>query len=169
MCNFRRHDSAQTTTAPQKRHHAPSLATIVTTSRSVSENELPEAESHLSVSEPSLYYVVTFVHIILSLEVFQNLLHLQSPATQHLRVFDIRDRWASQIIMHFPSLREHAFHRWMRMKLLRGRKLDSEFFYCSTTPDVSSSEMTCNLNLRKAINNGNVNLSHVSLQDTSNE
>jgi hypothetical protein len=119
-CDYRRHDSlqvvsAQTSTNLQKRRHAPSssFTSVPTARRTVSENdarrpvsenelpenelpeELPEAEPRVSVSEPSLY-VVNFVHIILSLscrdEMFQNLLPLQSPATHHLRVFDIRDR-----------------------------------------------------------------------------
>lgn len=101
-CDYRRHDSfasAQTGPVLQKRRHAPSSSVeMVTTRRTVLENELselPEGEPRLSaVSEPSLY-VVYFVHIILSLsrvEMFQNLLlPLQSPPTQHLRVFDIRD------------------------------------------------------------------------------
>jgi hypothetical protein len=116
-CDYRRHDNlqvarAQTSTVLQKRRHAPStsLTSVSTARRTVSENdarrpvsenelpeELAEAELRISVSEPSLY-VVNFVHIqvILSLtcrdEMFQNLLPLQSPATNHLKVFDIRDR-----------------------------------------------------------------------------
>ena len=77
--------SGEAITAPKKRRHA-SPATIVTTSWSVCENEvpeeLPEAEPSLSVSELSLYLVVTIVHIILSLSCNQM---FQSSAIQHLR------------------------------------------------------------------------------------
>ena len=83
--------SGQTITALQKRRH-PSPATIITTGRSESENELPEklpkAEPSLSVSELSLY-VVTFVHMFLSLsrnQMFQKLLPFQSSAIQHFPV-----------------------------------------------------------------------------------
>lgn len=110
--------SAKTTTL-QKRRQAP--FPIVTTPGSGSQNTLPEGlpaeipeeipeeiledEPRISVSEPSLY-VVTLVHIILSLSRDEvNGLPLQSPATRHLKVFDIRDRIASQINMHFPDLR----------------------------------------------------------------
>ena len=88
-CDYRRHDSlasGQTISATQKRRHVPSPATIGNTDwLLVSENELseelPEAEPRLSVSERILF-VVTFVHIVLSLscgEVLQ--LPLRSPAT----------------------------------------------------------------------------------------
>ena len=140
-CDNRRHESigklARSTTALQQLPRSPSPANIVTTHRPVFENqapeELPEAEPHLTVSEPSLY-VVTFVHSILSCDDVNSIPgpH-QWSATQHLTwrvyqnqnqthsgIFDIRDRLVIQ--HHIPGMREHASQQYTRMRLVLSRK-----------------------------------------------